>query len=154
SGFKVARLRESTSTLLNFGGPKPATLVMVGRLLVPVTKSERDDLLRWVENGGCLVIIDRNPDRNLLPPSDQWIITMQTLHYPSLDLEATNLEQMTGGVKPLGPSQPTAPALQVETILPSRFAAEITIEPNKSPKGKPQAGSQHSDRGNTHEPAK
>src|SRR5713226_6328805 len=52
AGYQVARWREPPSALLNFNGPKPATLVIVGRTLVRFTKSEREDVLRWVENGG------------------------------------------------------------------------------------------------------
>src|SRR3982074_469367 len=48
SGYQVARWREPPSALLSFNGAKPATLVIVGRTLVPFTKSEREDVLRWV----------------------------------------------------------------------------------------------------------
>src|SRR5712692_9180850 len=116
SGYQVARWRESPSSLLSFNGPKPATLVIVGRTLVPFTKSEREEVLRWVEDGGRLVIIDRNPYHGLLPASEGWIIATQVSSYPSSELDPTNLEQMTAGVKPLTPAQPTAFAREVETV--------------------------------------
>src|SRR5207253_461778 len=50
SGYQVARWRESTSALLNISGTKPATLVVVGRPLVRFSKSEIEEVLRWVEN--------------------------------------------------------------------------------------------------------
>ena len=158
AGYQVARWRESPSALLSFNGPKPATLVVVGRTVVPFTKSEREEVLRWVENGGRLVIIDRYPDHALLPASDGWTIATQASNYPSSELDPTNLLQMTAGVKPLAPSQPTALARDVETILPSRFAAAITVAPNNSSKDKQESGDRPSDKnrpggGNARDPA-
>jgi hypothetical protein len=158
AGYQVARWREPPSSLLSFNGPKPATLVIVGRTLVPFTKSEREDVLHWVENGGRLVIIDRNPDRSLLPASNKWTVATLASNYPSSELDPTNLEQMTAGVKPLTPSQPTAFAQQVETVLPSRFAAAITVVPNAFLKDKKNPSNHPSEKndlhgGNTREPA-
>src|SRR5882762_5030709 len=150
AGYQVARWREPPSALLSFNGPKPATLVIVGRTLVPFTKSEREEVLRWVENGGRLVIIDRNPDRSLLPASGEWTVATLTSNYPSSELDPTNLEQMTAGVKPLAPSQPTAFARQVETVLPSRFAAAIMVAPAGSSADKAKPGNQPSDKNNSH----
>src|SRR5207237_1237210 len=87
-----------------------------------------EELLRWVARGGRLIIIDRHPDRSLLPASGEWSVTSYASSFPGYDLDPTNLEQMTSGVKPALPSQPTLLARDVETILPSRFAGLITIE--------------------------
>ena len=46
SGYQVARWREPPSALLSINGPKPVTLVIVGRTLVRFTKPEREDVLR------------------------------------------------------------------------------------------------------------
>ena len=148
AGYQVSRWREPPSALLSFNGPKPATLVIVGRTLVRFTKSDREDVLRWVEDGGRLVIIDRNPDPSLLPASNEWTVATLASNYPSSELDPTNLEQMTAGVKPLTPAQPTAFARQVETVLPSRFAAVIMVEPAKSDKPKP--GDHPIDKNNAH----
>jgi len=127
SGFKVARWRESTASLLSFNGPKPATIVIIGRTIVPFSDSESKELLQWVQNGGRLVIVDRNPDRNLLPSSGDWTIAAHTSSFPWSDIDPTNFEQMTTDVKPVPPSQPTLLARDVTTILPSRFAGNITV---------------------------
>src|SRR5712664_2513004 len=150
AGHQVARWREPPSALLNFNGPKPATLVIVGRTLVRFTKSEREDVLRWVENGGRLVLIDRNPDPGLLPASDVWTVATLTPNYPSSEVGPTNLEQMTAGVKPLAPSQPTAFARQVETVLPSRFAAAIMVAPANRSADQTKPGNHPSDKNNFH----
>ncbi len=107
SGYQVARWRESTDSLLSVSGPKPATIVVVGRTLVPFSQSESKELLHWVENGGRLVLIDRNPDRSLLPWSGDWAIGVAMTAFPWADVDATNFEQMTSGVKPVPPTQPT-----------------------------------------------
>lgn len=127
SGYEVARWTESPSSLLSLNGPKPATMVVIGRTLVPFSKSETEEMLRWVEGGGRLVLIDRNADRRLLPKSGQWMISTHVLSYPWYELDPTNLEQMTSGVKPVAASQPTRFSRGVETILPSRFAGVIEL---------------------------
>src|SRR5712672_1486651 len=78
SGYQVARWRESTASLLSFTGPKPSTIVVVGRTIVPFSDSESKELLHWVETGGRLVIIDRSPDHRLLPASGNWSIGVHT----------------------------------------------------------------------------
>ena len=127
SGYQVARWRENTASLLSFTGPKPATIVVIGRTLVPFSDSERKELLHWVETGGRLVIIDRSPDHRLLPPSGNWAFAVNAANFPWNDVDPTNFEQMTTGVKPVSPSQPTLPARDVKEILPSRFAGIITV---------------------------
>jgi hypothetical protein len=129
SGYQVARWRESPASLLSFSGPKPATIVVTGRTVLPISKTESQELLRWVEKGGRLVIIDRSPNPNLLPASGVWKIASQAFSYPWEDIDPNNLEQMTNGVKPVSASQPTLLAREVVSVLPSRFAAAITIAP-------------------------
>ena len=150
AGYQVTRWREPPSALPSLNGPKPVTLVIVGRTLVRFTKSERDEVLRWVENGGRLVLIDRYPDHSLLPASNEWTVATLNSNYPSSELDPTNLEQMTAGVKPSTPSQPTAFARQVETVLPSRVAAAIMVAPAKSSPEKPKPGDHPSDKNNFH----
>src|SRR5207244_2667109 len=113
SGYQVARWRESTASLLSFNGPKPATIVVIGEMPVPFSASESKELLHWVENGGRLVIIDRSPDHSLLPSSGDWTIRAHMTSFPWTDIDPTNFEQMTNGVKPLPPSQPTLLARDV-----------------------------------------
>src|SRR5260370_12074067 len=107
AGYQVARWRESTATLLSSNGPKPATVVVVGDTRIPFTKTESQELLRWVETGGRLVIIDRSPDQNLLPLSREWWIKTRMTNFPWADLDPNNPEQMTREVKPVPASQTT-----------------------------------------------
>src|SRR6185503_5270066 len=66
SGHEVMRWRESSSSLLVLNDPKPSTFVIVGRLQVAYTDREARELMRWVEAGGRLVVIDRRPEDRLL----------------------------------------------------------------------------------------
>ena len=134
SGYQVARWRESTASLLSFSGPKPATIVVVGNTRVPFSKTESKELLHWVESGGRLVIIDRTPDHKLLPASGDWSIEAHQMNFPWSELNPNDFDQMTRDVKPVAPSQTTLLAQNVEQIMPSRFAAGITIGPRSSVK--------------------
>jgi len=125
SGHDVARWTDSTSSLLSLSGPKPATLVVVGRTVVSYTNAEAKELLHWVEGGGRLVVIDRTPDERLLPKSESWIIRTHVLRYPFYEIDPTNLEQMTAEVKTASAAQPTRLSRGVQTVLPSRFAGAI-----------------------------
>ena len=127
SGYAVARWRDSTASLLSHTGPKPATVVVIGDTKIPFSKTETKELLQWVEAGGRLVLIDRSPDRNLLPDSGAWTTAVHLTSFPWHDLDPTNFEAMTSGVKPLSPSQTTLFARNVEKIMPSRFAGAIRI---------------------------
>ena len=150
SGYEVTRWRDSTATLLSAVGPKPATVVVVGRAIVPFSKSESEELLRWVSKGGRLVVIDRHPDRSLLPVSGAWSVTSYTSSFPGYDLDPNNLEQMISGVKPVSPSQPTSLARDVETILPSRFAGLITIASSATKKSSQTKSGNVNKNGNEH----
>src|SRR6185295_20158005 len=74
SGFKVMRWREAPDNLLSESANQIATLVVIGRTQLPFTDDEAVSLLAWVKKGGRLVVIDRQPDPQLLPKSDTWTV--------------------------------------------------------------------------------
>jgi hypothetical protein len=128
SGRQVVRWREGVSALVTLNGPKPDTFVIIGPVQVGYSRRETQEILRWVESGGQLVVIDRQPDRRLVKPRE-WIIASQIGTYPWSELDANDFEQMTTGIVPVKPAQPTALALNVESVMPSRFMGEMTIAP-------------------------
>jgi len=130
SGSQVVRWREPSSSLLSFNGPRPDTFVIIGPTRVPYSNREVREVLRWVESGGRLVIIHRNPDRRFLPRTKGWALSSQVFNYPWPNLDANNFEQMTTGVNAISPSQPTALARNVASAMPSRFMGVITVSPN------------------------
>jgi hypothetical protein len=127
SGYDVTRWRESTASLLSASGPKPASLVIVGSTKIAFTKVESKEILLWVDSGGRLVIIDRSPQRMLLPQSGEWEVRALMTNFPWNDLDPTDFEAMTHEVKAVAPSQPTVLGRNVETVMPSRFASAFTF---------------------------
>jgi hypothetical protein len=128
TGHKVIRWRDVPAALLNASGEaRPLTFVVVGETLDPFDEDETKALLRWVETGGRLVIIDRRPDARLLPPSGDWHVSTELLLYPTLDARPDKPEEMTAGVEPARATQPTLLTRDVASVLPSRFAAVIRV---------------------------
>lgn len=125
SGAKVMRWREAPEKLLGDSGRQMQTFVIIGNTPISVAEDEAKSLLLWVNRGGRLVIIDRRPEPYLLPPSGDWTITTEFLDYPGFDVDPANPEQMTAGVKPLRPVQPTILTRDVESVMPSKFFSAI-----------------------------
>jgi hypothetical protein len=125
SGYKVMRWRETPEKLPGEGGKQVQTFVIIGHTPVPVEEEEARSLLLWVERGGRLVIIDRRPETFLLPPSGAWTINTAFREYPGLGIDPGNPDQMTEGVNPLRPVQPTLLTRDVDVVMPSKFFADI-----------------------------
>jgi len=141
SGSKVMRWREAPEKLLGDSGRQVQTFVIVGNTPISVAEDEAMSLLLWVERGGRLVIIDRRPETFLLPASGDWTITTQFLDYPGFDVDPANPEQMTAGVKPLRPVQPTLLTRNVESVMTSKFFAAIKFSASsKDATGKSNQG--------------
>lgn len=133
SGRRVTRWRDSPHGLLNLkGSSAPSTFVVIGKTRVPFDEEEARSLLKWVETGGRLVIVDRRPDPRLLPRSDMWMVSTNALELPR-SVNPGKPEEMTVGVQPVPPSQPSALTLNIEAVQPSRFASGINISAEKPP---------------------
>lgn len=124
SGYKVTRWRETPDRLLSTSGEKVRTFVIVGRSRVPFAEEDAKNLLLWVERGGRLVVIDRRPEEFLLPRSGEWKVTTELIDYP-VAADPALPDQMTAGVKPVIPAQPTLLTRDVESVMPSRFISAI-----------------------------
>jgi hypothetical protein len=132
SGHKVMRWREATDKLLGDSGRNVRTLVVVGHTQLPFTDDEAKSLLAWVKRGGRLVLVDRQPDVSLLPKSGNWSVVSNQLDLPALDLDPNDPKQMTENVVALHPVQTTLLTENVESVMPSRFAARIRVSALKS----------------------
>jgi hypothetical protein len=137
SGRDVTRWREKPDALLKRDRAQPTTFVVLQEK-ISFEPGEIESLMRWVDRGGRLVIIDRTPNPRLLPDSGNWRIATELKQYPTTDAHADNPEEMTAGVSPARPTQPTALTRDVESVMPSRFAALINIWPPEDKK--PEAG--------------
>ena len=128
SGYKIIRWRESPKKLLGQSGKLVTTFVVVGQTQIPFSEDDGDSLRDWVAEGGRLVLIDRR--LNELPPESLgWRISARELAMPDLDADPANSSQMTRDVKALEPIQPTVLTSSVQSIMPSRFAARLTVVP-------------------------
>jgi hypothetical protein len=137
SGRQVTRWQEQTHALLNLEDDSgPSTFVVIGKTRVPFDEQEAQSLLRWVEMGGRLVVIDRRPDPRLLPRSEKWAVSTDARELPR-NVNPARPEEMTAGVEPVPASQPGELTRHVESVQPSRFAGGINISGETQP---PAAG--------------
>jgi hypothetical protein len=134
SGRKVMRWREQPATLLNASGSSsPATFVIIGKTRAPFEEEEAKNILKWVESGGRLVLIDRRPDARLLPPSENWRVSTGAQALPGSSVNPARPEEMTAGVALVRASQPSALTRNVEAVLPSRYAGTINVSEVNTP---------------------
>jgi Domain of unknown function (DUF4350) len=133
SGRQVMRWREQPYALLNSSGDSaPSTFVIIGKTRMAFEEDEAKTILKWVERGGRLVIIDRRPDPRLLPRSQNWIISTEAQELPRSAVNPNKPEEMTAGVALVRASQPSALTRNVESVLPSRYAGTINVTGNSS----------------------
>ncbi|MCA1635557.1 MAG: DUF4350 domain-containing protein [Acidobacteria bacterium] len=127
SGHSVERWGLPVALLMEGAEAKPSTFVVVGRTHRPFEGDEVVALLRWVEGGGRLVLIDRSPEPDLLPTSGLWRVSAEVVEKPGPDVRPENVESMTRGVKPLAPTQPTPLTRDVAQVTRSRFAGRLHV---------------------------
>ena len=132
SGYKTIRWRETPKKLLGESGRLVSTFVVVGQTQIPFSDDDGNSLHDWVAAGGRLVLIDRRL-HNLAPESLGWRISATTLEMPNLDVDPANSNQMTNGITALQPVQPTVLTSSVQSVLPSRFAARLRVQPPGEP---------------------
>ena len=131
SGYKVMRWRDAPERLLGQAGNNISTFVVVGQTQLPFTDEQRQALQEWVSRGGCFVLISREPDLTRGAPPQGWAITSRTFDFPNFETDPANASQMTKDVTALTPVQPTSLTHNVATVLPSRFAARLTLTPTE-----------------------
>ncbi len=133
SGYRVMRWRDIPERLLSDTGPKAQTFVIIGDTPLSIEDDQAKSILLWVEGGGRLILVDRLPNSRLLPQSGSWTVDSAPGNFPSFDVDPAKPEEMTEKVKPVTPVQPTLLTHGVEAVMPSRFAATISVS-NKEPK--------------------
>jgi len=128
SGYKIIRWRETPKKLLGESGKLVRTFVVVGQTQIPFDEDDGRALRDWVNQGGRLVLIDREL-HHVAPESSGWRIFATTLDTPTIDVDPASSSQMTNGITALNPVQPTVLTTDVQSVLPSRFAARFGVEP-------------------------
>jgi len=148
SGYKVMRWREAPEKLLSKTGENVATFVVIGTTRLPFSEEQIVALHQWVANGGCFLLIDRDPSQRLLPHGHDWGIYSRLLDFPPFDIDPGDTNAMTKDVTAVKPVQPTWLTRKVESVLPSRFAGRLSVVPVPSPSPSPRSGvpgSRHGD---------
>lgn len=138
TGRKVVRWQEAPDALRTNNKNKPAVFVVIGLTRREFTEAEAVDLYQWVNEGGRLVIVDREPPEVLIREALQWKISFS--HAKDEDLygiDPSDQAQIISGVSAARPVQPTPFTTQVNSVQPSRFSSTISIEkaPPKYPAG-------------------
>jgi hypothetical protein len=128
SGYKVIRWRETPRKLMGDSGKLVATLVVVGQTQIPVDEDDGRALREWVGAGGRLVLIDRDL-HDVAPESADWRIFATTRDTPTLEVDPANSSEMTKDITALQPVQPTVLTTDVQSVLPSRYAARLSVQP-------------------------
>src|SRR5690349_5180451 len=139
SGYKVMRWRETPEKLLSKTGENVSTFVVIGSTRLPFSEEQIRALHQWVANGGCLLLIDREPTPRLLPKTGDWAIYSRSLDFPPLDIDPGDASAMTKDVAAFKTVQPTWLTRKVESVMPSRFAGRLSVVPAPKPTPSPHS---------------
>jgi hypothetical protein len=125
TGRNVTRWQQPPAALFTTR-EAPSTLIMTGDLKRDVTAPESEELLRWVSNGGRLVVIDRTPPRELVTTTANWTVAVTANVTPEImGVDSIDQTQMTNGTAAAKPVQPSSLTQSVNAIQTSRFASSI-----------------------------
>lgn len=128
TGRKPVRWQEKPAALLYNSKNAPQTFVVIGELRRDFTDEETEHLLRWVSQGGKLVVIDRMPREDLISTTANWKLTPLPVNFPLFELDPSNQPQMTEKTNAAKPLLPTVFTQNVNAVQPSRLAASIRLE--------------------------
>ncbi|HQZ82343.1 MAG TPA: DUF4350 domain-containing protein [Pyrinomonadaceae bacterium] len=136
TGRKTVRWQNKTSAL--DAHDAPGTFVIVGPLKKEISETERGEILRWVANGGKLVVIDRSPDAAFVSDGGEPSFTIDPMRAGFPFLDEAGMKEPTRDVPPALPVQPTVFTVNVGSIQPSRFGAYIRWPARTSESDEPE----------------
>ena len=129
TGRNVVRWRTSIETLRSDFEGGPGVFVIIGPLRRGLTEAESTNLMEWVAAGGTLVLIDRDPMRDLITTTTPWQISVVPQQSPDLFLvDAADAKQMTADTPAQKPVHPSYFSHNVNAVQASRFASALRIE--------------------------
>ena len=127
TGRKVIRWQERFDALFTERKAIPRSFVIVGAIRREFTEMEIKQLLKWVSGGGRLVLIDREPNKDLIAGNAVWKIASSRRNESDLFNVNPGDQQMTAGIVAARPVQPTVFTKSVNAVQPSRFAASVNF---------------------------
>lgn len=119
TGRNAARWQRSPEALLPYSPGTPRTFVAIGPFKREFTEMEIGTLLTWVELGGRLIIIDRDPNTEFLGLSEKWKIAVAPTLPVYSDEKSEHVAQLL---------QPSIFSAGVNSVQASKYAAQVTIE--------------------------
>lgn len=131
TGRRPVRWQEPPSALFDGSKDKnsPQVFVVVGSVRREFEEKEITQLLRWVSEGGKLIVIDREPPTELIRTTANWSVFADPETQPAFfNIDPSDQKQMTEKVFAAKPIQPTVYTNNINAVQPSRFAASITLE--------------------------
>ena len=128
TGRNPMRWQEPPNALLS-GRNAPQTFVIVGSIKREFVEPEAKDLLQWVSKGGTLVIIDREPPRDLVATTANWSVSLSGEPDPGFfGVDPSDSKQMTADVAASKPVQPTVYTKNINAVQASKFASSVIFE--------------------------
>ena len=129
TGRKAVRWLEPPAALLTAKANKPAVFVVVGSLRREFTAAESAELLQWVSEGGRLVLIDREPPKELVTTTANWKLTINYNEQADVfAVDPSDQKQMVRDVMATKPVQPTLFTQGVNAVQTSFCAASVELE--------------------------
>lgn len=129
TGRKPVRWQNAPAELLLNNKNKPATFVIIGQTREAFSAEDTVVILRWVSEGGKLVVIDREPPAELVKTSANWKIVFDTqFAQPYYTTDASDQKQMTTGMRAAKPVQPTVYTKGINAVQTSAFATSVNFE--------------------------
>lgn len=133
TGRKVVRWQESPTSLFT-NSKRPDTFVIIGTTRLDIEEEETKQILRWVSEGGKLVIIDRYPNENFIATTANWTLKTDSKNSFAYNVDPSNQQQMIAGTPAFKPNQPSVFTRSVNAVQTSKFAASLNISFGRSTK--------------------
>lgn len=129
TGRKVVRWQEPPAALRVNSKNKPSVFVVIGHLKRDYIEEEAADLYQWVNEGGQLVLIDREPSDLLTRPTGNWQVYFSVADDEGIRrVDPSDQNQITKDVAASKPIQPSAFTEQVNAVQTSRFSSFLGFD--------------------------
>lgn len=129
TGRKVVRWQEPPSRLSANNQNAPSVFVIVGQTRREIDETGAKQILDWTASGGTLVLIDREPSKDLIATTANWKLSTS---YPenelSFKIDPADSNQMTAKTSAAKPAQPTVLTTKINAVQTSRFAGTVNFE--------------------------
>ncbi len=130
TGRKATRWQQPPAALLTAAAnARPAVFVITGNIKRAFSEPDTVQLLRWVSEGGRLVVIDREPPDGLAVTTSSWKVEFENeARFDVFDVDPSDQTKMTAGTPAIKPVQPGIFSSSVNAVQPSRLASTVNIE--------------------------